>query len=338
MQLSACLSYIISLVVVCALPNTIESIAPDYFELQKYAHLSATAYCLKHGLHGGSLEEQGAACPSKSCRYSSIGHLEVVKTFDFSQWFEVGSGFIALEPETETIYLVFRGTSSNQDWANNLSAFPVKYKPLVTSKKGFEVESGEICDGCTIHKGFDVFIKANGEIVVKEVVKLKKKYPTYRVVVVGHLLGGALATITGVEFRLLGFDTLVVTLAAPKVGNGNFRDFMDDLFMTSDVEKHIEYNRSFDTLSIGHIRIVHKHDIIPMLPPTEAYKHAGFEYYLSKTGTLQLPSTVVRRGVDYIEELEDLDWRSMLPSALSRSDHVGYFITITKCRLEDLTS
>lgn len=304
----------------------------DFEELHKYAHLSAVAYCISKGLHLGELGDQEDSCPSHSCNYPGIKHMTVYKVFNFSDWLVVGSGFIAIEPESERIYVVFRGTSSTQDWISNFEFLHSHYEPLVHMREGFNVESDEFCEDCTIHKGFNTFIKTNGEEIVREVVKLKRKLPDYSIVVTGHSLGAALATITGAEFRLLGFETLVVTLGGPKVGNSQFVNFIDTLFDTAYVERYINKYHSFDTLLSGLIRATHKHDLIPMLPPTSHYKQCGYQYYLSAKGARQSPETMIRRGTDYVEEDQLLDYQSMMPSSFSRGDHVNYFFKITGCQ------
>lgn len=303
----------------------------DFEELHRYAHLSAVAYCLKKGLHGGPLGEQEETCPHYSCEYPTIGHLDVVKVFNFQGWLVLGSGFVALERERKRIYVVYRGTSSTQDWINNFEFLHSRYKPLIQEKKGFHKKKCNECVGCTIHKGFNTFIRSNAEEVVREIVKLKKKYPDFSLVVTGHSLGGALAILSGIEFRLLGFETLVVTLGGPKVGNEAFVDYVDELFDTENVDRHISEHHSFEELPTGLIRATHKHDIIPMLPPTSRYKQCGYQYYLSAKGARQTPQTMERRGTDYAEDDEDINYQSTLPSRFSRTDHVNYFFKITGC-------
>lgn len=304
----------------------------DFEELHKYAHLSAVSYCIENGLHEGVLGWEGAACPSKSCTYPSIKYLKIHKVFNFSNWLEVGSGFIALEHDSERIYVVFRGTASTQDWVSNFEFIRSSYKPLVDDRDSFKVVSEESCKDCSVHKGFNTFIRTNAEQIVREVVKLKKKHPDYNLVVTGHSLGAALATLAGVEFRLLGYDTLVITFGGPKIGNRNFVRFVDQLFQTDRVTKYIAKHSSFDLLSNGLIRATHVHDLVPMLPPGSEYKQCGFQYYLSARGPRQTPDSVIRKGVDYIEDDELLDYKSMLKSTLSRGDHVNYFFKITDCQ------
>lgn len=304
----------------------------DYFQLIKYATLASTSYCIEDlglGLF------RGQRCVSYACGAESLSTVEIVHIFNFLGWFDVGSGLAAVDKTTQTIYLSFRGTITGQDWTNNMIAIPVDYSPMVTGDGGFDVKLDKSCSGCKVHKGFNAYVKSNAKAVIKRVVELKEQYRGYRVVVTGHSLGAAIAIFTGIELRLLGYDTLVVTLAGPKIGNDKFAEYVDDLFNTNDVVKHISSKHSFDDLSTGLVRMVHVHDIVPNLPPLRWFKHSGYEYYLSNKGYNQRPSSVERRGLDYVEESDLATYRELLPSAFSRFDHVSYFFKVTTCLADD---
>lgn len=305
----------------------------DFSELVKYANLASVAYCLNKGLSDSfAIGKQKSSCPSPACQHEGISHFKIIKTFRFNAWFDVGSCFVAVDHAAQTLYLTFRGTNLAQDWLNNLDAFLVDYEPLVfleTNKINAELNTK--CKGCKIHKGFSAFVKHNGAEVVQYIIDLKKKWPLYHVVVTGHSLGGAMALICGVELRLMGYDTLVVTLAGPKVGNAQFVEYANKLFKTDELIKHIDKHDSFETLDIGYVRMVHKHDIVPLLPPTKHYMHAGYEYFLSSRGMEQTPKLVVRRAKDYVEDC-DLSYMDMIPSEFSRADHVNYFFKVTSCK------
>lgn len=304
----------------------------DYYELVKYANLASVGYCLNKGLLDSfSIGNQTSSCPSPACQHDGISHYEIIKTFRFNAWFDVGSSFVAVDHAAKTLYLTFRGTNLAQDWLNNLDAFLVDYTPLVDLDNDFEPELKVACDGCKIHKGFSAFVKHNGAEVVQYIADLKQKWPQYHIVVTGHSLGAAMALICGVEFRLLGYDTLVVTLAGPKVGNAQFVKFANKIFATDNVIRHIDKHNSFETLDVGYIRMVHKHDMVPLLPPTKHYRHAGYEYYLSSRGMEQTHKSVIRRATDYVEDGE-MDYLDMIPSGFSRADHVNYFFKVTSCK------
>lgn len=300
----------------------------DYNELIKYAYLSSVAYCAYQGLMKGLIGAQNTTCPSKVCTHEFIKGINIVRKFDFDNLLDVGNGFIGVDPILEMIYVGFKGTSSRIDWINNIDLIRTKYTPQVIQNPDFNV-SGACCFGCRVHHGFASFIKKNGALVIQMIVKLKKKYPTFQIKLTGHSLGAALALLTGIELRLLGYDALVITLASPKVGNSQFAEFVNSLFDTNNVLKHIEKNKSFEMLNNGYIRMVHNKDLIPYLPPTNKYAHAGYEYYLSVEGVKQTPMTIFRRGIHYLVN-EKFDLWEMVKK-FQRIDHSSYFMAITHC-------
>lgn len=305
----------------------------DYWLLKEYANLASVSYCLKHGLEGGSnLGHQHVGCPSKACKYPAITNLYVADTFVFTDVFEVGAGFIALNHEKRTIYVVFRGTSTYTDWMTNLEALPSSYEPLVHQSDEFEDKLHIKCEDCLVFKGFNQILKTNGDVIIRKVARFMEEHPDYRVVVTGHSLGAALLVICGIELRLMGLNVLVVTFGGPKLGNENFAKFVNSVFDTKRAARHIYSHQTFGTLKNGFIRVVHRHDAVPLLPPYKTFFHSGFQYYLSAKGVEQTPETVEVRGINYIEGSDELGYRQMLPSGMSRRDHTSYFLPITLCK------
>ena len=77
-------------------------------------------------------------------------------------------------PSQSAIYVVFRGSTSIEDWANNLDAVLTDYPR---------------CSGCEVHKGFYKAQQSVISYVTNSVKTLKEKYPSYTVIVTGHSLG-----------------------------------------------------------------------------------------------------------------------------------------------------
>lgn len=302
---------------------------PDFMQLVKYANLASVAYCVSE-LQVGTIGGQPKNCPSTPCFYPPIAELDIVEVFDFIGWFDVGSGYVAVDHTSETVYLSFRGTKSRQDWINNLIWLPVKYTPLV-EENGYQLQLRLRCKGCYVHKGFNAFVKTNVAVIVKRVIQLMEQNKDYRLRVTGHSLGAAVAIFCGIELRLLGYDTLVTTMGGPKVGNTQFCNFVDRLFETDNVVRHIGETHSFDDLDVGLIRMYHIHDIVPLLPPTSQYQHSGYEYYLSAEGLDQPPEMVIRKGRAYVEKSDEAAYRDLLPGGFNRNDHTYYFIHVTLC-------
>lgn len=300
----------------------------DFFELMKYAYLSSVAYCSLEGLLEGLIGTQDETCPSLACKHKYVKDINIVKRFNFDNFLDVGNGFMAVDPKLSTIYIGFKGTSSLSDWINNLDVFNTKYEPQVLKDSSFGI-AGSCCNGCKVHRGFESFIRKSGSEILNMIIELKEEYPKHDIVLFGHSLGAALALLTAIEIRLLGYEALVVTVASPKIGNKKFARFVDLLFETKKVINHIEKEKSFESLRTGYIRMIHRHDLIPFLPPTDKYAHAGYEYYLSVQGYEQTPMTIYRRGLEYLEN-EAFDYLDTIKN-FRRIDHSSYFIPLTTC-------
>lgn len=88
-----------------------------------------------------------------------------------------------------------------------------------------------------------------------------KNAPPIRVVITGHSLGGAMATLCAArlgnseEMKRLGVKTSLITFGQPRVGDGNFKKLFD--------EKETTNNNVMD----GYLRIVNEQDVFARVPP-----------------------------------------------------------------------
>lgn len=86
-----------------------------------------------------------------------------------------------------------------------------------------------------VHKGYSTVVDANYEFIKGKLMELFEKYPTYKVYIIGHSMGGATAQLLG--FRLaseynrgmipdkkLPMPINIVTAASPQVANSDFQD------------------------------------------------------------------------------------------------------------------
>lgn len=302
--------------------------AGDYRQLQWFARLAALGYCARPHHQDAVMDQR--ACPAEACAHAAFELLQVARVFEFPGLLEVGLGFIGVDHAARALYLVYKGLASTRDWVKNLNAIPVAYEPVVHTSSEFDAKVGFDCRGCRIHKGFGTFTKTNGAVILRAMCHYMKQHPHYRVVVAGHSLGGALALISAAELRLMGRDVLAVTLGAPRVGNLRFVRFIDALFDTPGAVAHIAEHRSFAELPTALVRMVHRHDVVPMLPPTRLYRHAGYEYFLGAAGVNQTESTVTRGALDYNDEARR-EFGRRPPNDYSTVDHVGYFYRVSTC-------
>lgn len=100
--------------------------------------------------------------------------------------------------------VAFRGSRSIKNWVSNLAVtlWPVK-------------EWVAWCKDCKVHQGF---WEAWGEVKwrVKEAVEQQQKaYPGYKIVTVGHSLGGAVAQLAAADMRTGGKSVTAVSPSHP---------------------------------------------------------------------------------------------------------------------------
>jgi predicted lipase len=245
----------------------------------------------------------------------------------------VGSGYCALDNNRKVILLVFRGTASRRDWISNIDFLPTKYQPI--SSDGTLGDLDYECDDCKVHRGFYNILKTSMVPVIEKTLALKQRYPDYQLWVIGHSLGGALTFLTGLEFQLLGLNPLVVSFASPKIGDKNLMEFADRHFKTRQVEEYID---EFHNFNRGYIRVTHKGDIVPQLPPSIFYRHSGYEYFISKKDLPQGPEDLVRKGEVNLNDNEDKIQNATIgnptkywPAPFLKNEHVSYFIRISGC-------
>lgn len=124
------------------------------------------------------------------------------------------TGFIAVDDTNRIIVLAFRGTKSLSNWRIDMKVRRVKT---------------DYCEDCRAHHGFYIGWKLIEADVVLKVAEQVKKNPDYRLVVTGHSLGAALATLAAGHFRKneeLREKTELFTFGSPRVGNKELAKFL----------------------------------------------------------------------------------------------------------------
>jgi pimeloyl-ACP methyl ester carboxylesterase len=130
------------------------------------------------------------------------------------------------------------------------------------------------CSNCTVHNGFMTSWRNTRCIILPHIEKALALYPDYRVTLVGHSLGGAVAALASLEFKARGWEPQVTTFGEPRVGNQALVSFIDAQFNLTDQESPSDTYR----------RVTHVNDPVPLLPLEEwGYRmHAG-EIFISKS-------------------------------------------------------
>jgi hypothetical protein len=284
-----------------------------FAELEELSRIVDISYCV--GTTGISKPFQCAS------RCNQFPNFELVDTFNTGPLMSDSCGYIALDHSTRRlgkgrIIVAFRGTYSIANTIVDLSTIPQEYVPYpdspdnsgdpgqpITSPreehrrsvldliprpkwlrhKAVEKKKPEVvrCSNCTVHTGFWTSWQNTRPFILPHLKFLKEKYPKYRVDLVGHSLGGAVAALAGLELNSLGWEPFVTTFGEPRVGNSGMRNYVDRVFDLP--SEHLSGHGMVPLYSGRYRRITHVDDPVPLLPLQEwGYRaHAG-EVFIAK--------------------------------------------------------
>ena len=161
--------------------------------------------------------------------------------------------------------LAFRGATNIDNW---ISSFAIAKDATV------------LCDKCKVHEGFLDQYGAMYLHYLDEVEKAHEQYPQHRLIVTGHSLGAALATLAAGDIRKLKdpwylANTELYTYGSPRVGNEALARFLSN-------QSPLSY------------RVTSMHDLVPRLPPVHGhYWHTQPEYWISKDPDNPTPEDII---------------------------------------------
>lgn len=188
----------------------------------------------------------------------------------------------------ESIFIGFRGSSNIRNWIDNLHVS--KIAPYEDTR-------------ILVEKGFYHVYNALRPEVYKVLNNLTGKYNTTNILLTGHSLGGAIATMFSFDFCYYSTSyepTYLVTFGSPRVGNDIFSAY-------------------FASCSVNSLRITHYYDMVPHVPEELlGYKHISQEVWYNEDNTMY-------------QLCDDLDYEDPLCSdscapmkCTSTSDHLNY--------------
>ena len=149
------------------------------------------------------------------------------------------------------LYLVFRGTEVGEDFS---------FKDIVTDikfKRRWHVGKFKL------HRGFlDAWQEVRHDVLAELWSRQSAFHEGYRLVIVGHSLGGALACVAA--YDLSQFRPFVITFGQPRVGGKAFAKWLN-------------------TYTAGYRRYVYRGDGVTHVPFGFGYRHGGDCVYLGKS-------------------------------------------------------
>ncbi|CAG8019305.1 unnamed protein product [Penicillium olsonii] len=260
----------------------------DNFKL--YAQFAALAACDQNinGTRGALTCDQGP------CDIVQADKTEIIESYHSDH---SATGYIALDHTRKLIVVTFRGTISTWDGDRD--------KDFV-----FKKHLSEVCDNCYVHRGFWEYWKTAEEQVTSRLQQATKENPDYSITVAGHSLGGAAATLAGMDLRLKGFDLEIWTFGSPRVGNRKLA-----AFISGQKEPSV-------------YRATHGKDIIPALPPVWFdYSQLSPEFWINQESGLKVTPDVVQ----YIEGYDNKTGNAGQRHTNLGESHSWYFGNLSIC-------
>ncbi|KAG7293085.1 hypothetical protein NEMBOFW57_003131 [Staphylotrichum longicolle] len=249
------------------LPNLnlhfLEGVSTPFFaSLERASRLVDITYCV-----GTSGIAPPFSCVSRCKEFPS---LRLVRTWNTGVLLSDSCGYIAVDGDGDD------DDDENGSGGKGKGKGTAGQGEIVVAFRGTYSIANTVCDNCTVHMGFMASWRNAREVVIPALVAAREEHPGYRVHLVGHSLGGAVAALAALELRLgMGWrDVLVTTFGEPRVGNAKLAEYLDRAFGLGKDERERSAYR----------RVTHVDDPVPLLPLSEwGYRsHAG-EVYISKS-------------------------------------------------------
>lgn len=257
-----------------------------FASLERLARLVDITYCV--GTTGIS--------PPFSCasRCKEFPHLQLASTWNTGVLMSDSCGYVAVDHgsgpkhgggggtgKDGAIVVAFRGTYSITNTVIDLSTVPQEYVPYPEPDDGRGNVTSNRCTNCTVHMGFLESWTQARKLVLPVLKSARARHPDYGFHLVGHSLGGAVALLAALEFKVaLGWGDLVVTtFGEPQTGNAGFVAYVDRVFELGGLDGYDP-----DLERRVYRRVTHVDDPVPLLPLSEwGYRsHAG-EVFITKS-------------------------------------------------------
>ncbi|KAL8917515.1 MAG: hypothetical protein Q9172_005818 [Xanthocarpia lactea] len=263
-----------------------------FHTFQLISQYAAAAYCPGNNNSTDTL----LTCPSGNCPQVEAAAAITLSEFEDTPNFD-NTGYIAIDNVNKMVVLAIRGSISKQNWQADWDMIRV---------------STDFCDDCHIHRGFRNSWQEIRDAVMENMKRAVERHPKYRIVVTGHSLGGAVATIAAAALRRIderfAGTTELYTFGSPRVANK-------------------EAARWFSDQARWSWRITNENDVVPRLPPRIlGYHHTEPEFWISRNGANPEAKDVLATS------REDSSWGNEAEIIPSKEAHHHYFGEISACR------
>jgi len=221
---------------------------PSLENARFYYRFASSVYC-----------NQTARLKNWKCRYCPSGSASGLKVIKLvSNDIKGTFGFVSRNSGRKEIVVAFRGTAVWQNFIEDLLLI------------GIPIAETQI----KVHAGFYETTMTLYAQVVSALVKLRRSYPKYKIIMTGHSLGAAMAAIT--TFKLITNNTFpgssyeLYTYGEPRMGN-------------------LAFATKFNSWRIPSARVVSHSDIVPHSFPSKlGFIHKQNELWMYKQNSTEL--------------------------------------------------
>ncbi|KAK3185719.1 hypothetical protein K4F52_005584 [Lecanicillium sp. MT-2017a] len=217
----------------------------DFGNFKFYSQHAAAAYCNSEDTRPGD----SVAC-SGECDDVQRNGASIIDIFSGSR---TGiAGYASVDDARREIVVSIRGSNNIRNFITDII---------------FKMKDCSLTRGCKVHTGFADAWDEIAHTATSAIHEGLTANPSYKVVITGHSLGGAVAHLGAAYLRQAGYACDVYTYGSPRVGNDKFANFA-----TSQPGKMF--------------RVTHEADPVPRLPPIIfGYRHTSPEYWLTSRGS-----------------------------------------------------
>jgi len=226
--------------------------------IEKFSKLAKAAYDVDDEAHGPGHIKMMKNWECELCKSSGLvpdkKPVSVLANHDSST-----HTYITSFKSINAIVVAFKGTDDKTDIYDDIVAIPI---------------DGPSEMGGHVHKGFSDSFEAGRSFVISEVDKLVSAHKDYDIVVTGHSLGGAIATIAAgvLSTKYPNRHVRLITYCQPRVGGTKFAKAM--------------YNKK----NLTGMRYVHYNDPVPHAPFQLGFDfvHYGTEFWSPQPKSLNI--------------------------------------------------
>ncbi|KAI9927592.1 hypothetical protein MW887_003211 [Aspergillus wentii] len=207
-----------------------QEISPELLDnFTRFSQYAAVTYCDQNINATG----RKLTCDFGNCDLIEKAETLTINTFQHHNANDP-TGYLAVDKTNNLIILAFRGTASRDDGLADINIGPVKVD--------------DVCKDCYAHKGYWQYWSTVADEVLPSIENVTATYPDYTLTVVGHSLGGGVATLGATVLRNAGYDLDLYTFGSLKAGDYSLAEYITE-----------QSNRTY--------RVTHDDDWVPKAPP-----------------------------------------------------------------------